>query len=572
MEQNRLVPLAVPLIRPAPELVQSPPVVDSTPGVVTFPRWQSACDRVSTALLNGETRVVVSGPPGTGKSLLLEQVSGVLHAAGWMVMLRQADAGPPPSLQGKVALLIDEADRLSRTSLQELLAAAPCPIVLAGLDILQSRVVGAMQVVLSPLGPEETQDYIARWLSMTGRSPDALDAGAIRRTVEMSDGVPRLAATLLGAAAWLAESAHEGVITAEHVEEAAVLRSGFVPGEPERPPEPDAEPEPAPPRGRTKLLAGLAASVLMIAAGAYVAMQYIGPETEGTVIAMRDAASRLPAALSGAQPSPTPAPAPASANAPQDATPAPLPERVAAAPPDVDPTPPHAAPDSQVLAATPEPAAVAAPASAPASVEPASVEPASVEPASKTEPSPAPATEPAAPPPSPEPPPPQEHAAAPIMPEPSEIVLDAPALLPRQETEPAPPAVRLAFPEPALRASPTPRTTAPEPAPAAPPNTPAAGPAPPNKAAPDLVSMLLKRGHDMMSLGDVSAARLLFGRAAESGSADAMLELGRTYDPAFLARSSPLSAGEPGEAARWYRRAAELGNKAAEESLRRIEP
>ena len=39
----------------------------------------------------------------------------------------------------------------------------------------------------------------------------------------------------------------------------------------------------------------------------------------------------------------------------------------------------------------------------------------------------------------------------------------------------------------------------------------------------------------MLALGDISAARLLYARAAARGSAKAATTLGKTYDPAFLA-------------------------------------
>ena len=39
----------------------------------------------------------------------------------------------------------------------------------------------------------------------------------------------------------------------------------------------------------------------------------------------------------------------------------------------------------------------------------------------------------------------------------------------------------------------------------------------------------------MLALGDISAARLLYERAAALGSAKAATALGKTYDPAFLA-------------------------------------
>ena len=71
----------------------------------------------------------------------------------------------------------------------------------------------------------------------------------------------------------------------------------------------------------------------------------------------------------------------------------------------------------------------------------------------------------------------------------------------------------------------------------------------------------------MLALGDVSASRLLFVRAAEGGSAEAMLETGQTYDPAILAPIGAIQLADPAEALRWYRRAAAKGNHEAERLL-----
>ncbi len=67
----------------------------------------------------------------------------------------------------------------------------------------------------------------------------------------------------------------------------------------------------------------------------------------------------------------------------------------------------------------------------------------------------------------------------------------------------------------------------------------------------------------MLDLEDISAARLLFRRAAEGGSSAGMFELGRTYDPAMLTGMGAAGQANRAEAMVWYRRAAEAGNDAA---------
>jgi TPR repeat protein len=87
-----------------------------------------------------------------------------------------------------------------------------------------------------------------------------------------------------------------------------------------------------------------------------------------------------------------------------------------------------------------------------------------------------------------------------------------------------------------------------------------------------MIAALVRRGDEMLALGDVSAARLLYERAANAGSAAAAVAAGRTYDPAVL---SAIGAREirpdPAAAAAWYRRAAALGDPGAATLLRRLE-
>lgn len=87
-----------------------------------------------------------------------------------------------------------------------------------------------------------------------------------------------------------------------------------------------------------------------------------------------------------------------------------------------------------------------------------------------------------------------------------------------------------------------------------------------------LVATLIRRGEAMRDTGDISAARLLFDRAAEAGNASAALEAGRLRDPAYLAQLRAIGvAPDPVAAAAWYRRAAALGDETASLQLQRLE-
>ena len=109
----------------------------------------------------------------------------------------------------------------------------------------------------------------------------------------------------------------------------------------------------------------------------------------------------------------------------------------------------------------------------------------------------------------------------------------APAQSARVSADPAAPAPAVPETPPVM---PTPATAPPAPAPPKP-----TAPAP-RYAAPDPAA-LVARGDAMLELGDVSAARLLYERAAALGNAKAATAAGKTYDPAFLISICGLRPG-----------------------------
>ena len=138
-----------------------------------------------------------------------------------------------------------------------------------------------------------------------------------------------------------------------------------------------------------------------------------------------------------------------------------------------------------------------------------------------------------------------------------------------------------ALPEPAPSGPPTaldpvarsvqtamaPSSTPPEAAsadPAAMPPPPSAPPAA-SPLPPAVLAILLDRGAAMLATGDISAARRLYKRAADAGSAQAAVEIGKQYEPTFLANRRLIGIqAAPTIAAGWYRRALSLdGTQAA---------
>ena len=126
-------------------------------------------------------------------------------------------------------------------------------------------------------------------------------------------------------------------------------------------------------------------------------------------------------------------------------------------------------------------------------------------------------------------------------------------------------------------------TAAPSPAEAMPAAAPPAVSAPPSSDAAvtqivslpldsDEIAMLLKRGKDALSTGDLASARLLFRRAAEAGSAEAALALGATFDPLVIRRLGAIGAApDAAQARQWYQKAVALGSTTASQPLAQLE-
>jgi hypothetical protein len=90
--------------------------------------------------------------------------------------------------------------------------------------------------------------------------------------------------------------------------------------------------------------------------------------------------------------------------------------------------------------------------------------------------------------------------------------------------------------------------------------------------ASDEIAMLLKRGKDAFSTGDLASARLLLRRAVEAGSAEAALALGATFDPLVIRRLGAIGATpDAAQARQWYQKAVALGSTTASQPLATLE-
>jgi hypothetical protein len=81
----------------------------------------------------------------------------------------------------------------------------------------------------------------------------------------------------------------------------------------------------------------------------------------------------------------------------------------------------------------------------------------------------------------------------------------------------------------------------------------------------------MNRAQDLLQHNDVAAARLIFKRLAETGSAEAAFGLAQTYDPDFL-KTIPTAGLQPDMAVarHWYEWASALGSAAAGSRLSEI--
>lgn len=98
-------------------------------------------------------------------------------------------------------------------------------------------------------------------------------------------------------------------------------------------------------------------------------------------------------------------------------------------------------------------------------------------------------------------------------------------------------------------------------------------PAPPviSEADMETILLLMRKGSENMQQGKINVARLFYTRAADKGWADAAFSLARTYDEVELEKIGAIGVQpDPVEAARWYKRAVELGSTTAVAYLERF--
>jgi hypothetical protein len=197
--------------------------------LLSHSRWCEARASVLAALEDRSRCVVVVGPSGTGKSILLRDIARTLAAAAATeVQNASGTANHPILVVGAGAhgtAVIDDGDRLSEAALAELMSGRAPQCVFAGSPDLANRLKriapNTRIVTLDALPPDEARAYLALWLKREKLPAKHFERPAEAELIAVAEGIPRALGRLAWRATQVAAAEDSGRIKLRHVREVA---------------------------------------------------------------------------------------------------------------------------------------------------------------------------------------------------------------------------------------------------------------------------------------------------------------------------------------------------------------
>jgi type II secretory pathway predicted ATPase ExeA len=210
------------------------PFAPGSPIVVTEP-VKAVLAQITGEFGRGVRAVVITGAPGTGKTLLLTLIQDSYKGRNLSISRVDLAALFPFALADTTdLLLVDEADSADPSALQAWLARhseRPRTMVLACRPEASARLcheLGAVAIHVRPLSASQAKDFIIERVTKAGR-PDLFAPPALDHLIEASAGSPQALRSLAGMAMFLAVYSQASQIDASHVEEAVHSQGGFLP-------------------------------------------------------------------------------------------------------------------------------------------------------------------------------------------------------------------------------------------------------------------------------------------------------------------------------------------------------
>jgi hypothetical protein len=196
--------------------------------VIAHPAWSEARETIIAEVNAGHALIALLGPPGTGKTVLLRDLATRFAELGRAVCLLEFGDSPQDVGAAEI-VLVDEADRISASRLDELRSLKGVSVVLAALPASRDRFArypGASVVQLALLSPDEACKFLVERLEQLGLPKRTLTDAAWAQLIAHAHGAPRLLVALLGHALFLASEHQAARVTAPHVDEAVAARGG----------------------------------------------------------------------------------------------------------------------------------------------------------------------------------------------------------------------------------------------------------------------------------------------------------------------------------------------------------